>query len=62
MAAHFEVYQDAAKKYRFRLKASNGEVIATGEGYSSKTACMEGIESIKKNAPAADVKDLTLAK
>jgi uncharacterized protein YegP (UPF0339 family) len=62
MPGHFEVYLDAAKKYRFRLKASNGEVIATGEGYNSKTACMDGIESIKKNAPTAAVKDLTLAK
>jgi len=62
MAGHFEVYLDAAKKYRFKLKASNGEVIATGEGYNSKTACMEGIESIKKNAPIAAVKDLTLNK
>jgi uncharacterized protein YegP (UPF0339 family) len=62
MAGHFEVYLDAAKKYRFRLKASNGEVIATGEGYNTKEACMNGIESIKKNAPVAEVKDLTLNK
>lgn len=62
MAGHFEVYLDAAKKYRFRLKASNGEIIATGEGYNSKAACMEGIESMKKNVPVAEVKDLTLNK
>jgi uncharacterized protein YegP (UPF0339 family) len=62
MTGTFEVYQDAAKKYRFRLKASNGEVIATGEAYNSKTACTDGIESVKKNAPTAAVKDLTLAK
>jgi uncharacterized protein YegP (UPF0339 family) len=62
MSAFFEVYQDTANKFRFRLKASNGEIIATGEGYSSKASCMEGIESIKKNAASAEVRDLTLKK
>jgi uncharacterized protein YegP (UPF0339 family) len=62
MSAFFEVYQDTANKFRFRLKASNGEIIATGEGYSSKASCMEGIESIKKNAASAKVRDLTLKK
>ena len=51
MAAKFEVYQDKAGEFRFRLKAGNGEIIMTGEGYSSKAACMNGIESVKKNAP-----------
>lgn len=55
MAAKFEVYKDKKGEYRFRLKAANGQVIATGEGYSSKDGCMNGIESVKKNAPAADV-------
>ncbi len=50
MAAKFEVYQDKSGEYRFRLKAGNGEIIMTGEGYSSKSACMNGIESVKKNA------------
>lgn len=54
MAAKFEVYQDKAGEYRFRLKAGNGEIIMTGEGYSSKAACMNGIESVKKNAPDDD--------
>jgi len=62
MPGYFEVYQDTADKFRFRLRASNGEIIATGEGYGSKTACMEGIESIKKNASSAKVRDLTLKK
>jgi uncharacterized protein YegP (UPF0339 family) len=62
MPGYFEVYQDTASKYRFRLRASNGEIIATGEGYGSKAACMEGIESIKKNAKSAAVRDLTLKK
>jgi uncharacterized protein YegP (UPF0339 family) len=51
----FEVYKDKAGEYRFRLKASNGEVIATGEGYSSKSSCMNGIQSVKKNAPDAEI-------
>ncbi len=51
----FEVWVDKAGEYRFRLKASNGEIIATGEGYSSKAACMNGIESVKKNAPKAKI-------
>jgi len=54
MAAKFEVYQDKSGEYRFRLKAGNGEIIITGEGYSSKSACMNGIESVKKNAPDED--------
>ena len=51
----FEVYTDKAGEFRFRLKATNGQIIATGEGYKSKAGCMNGIESIKKNAPEADV-------
>jgi uncharacterized protein len=59
MAAKFEIYQDKAEKYRFRLKAGNGEIIAVGEAYSSKSACKNGIESIKKNAAEAAVVDQT---
>jgi len=55
MAGKFEVYKDARGEFRFRLKASNGQVIATGEGYKTKASCMNGIESIKKNAPEAKV-------
>ena len=46
----FEVYTDKAGEFRFRLKATNGEIIATGEGYKSKAGCLNGIESIRKNA------------
>ncbi len=53
----FEVYTDKAGEFRFRLKATNGQIIATGEGYKSKAGCMNGIESVKKNAPEADVVD-----
>lgn len=51
----FEVYKDKAGEYRFRLKATNGEIIATGEGYKAKAGCMNGIESIRKNAPDAEI-------
>ena len=51
----FEVYIDNAGEYRFRLKARNGQIIATGEGYKAKAGCLNGIESIKKNAPEAPV-------
>ncbi len=51
----FEMYLDKAGEFRFRLKARNGEIIATSEGYKSKAACENGIESVRKNAPEAEV-------
>ncbi len=54
----FEVTVDKAGKYRFRLKAPNGQIIATSESYESKDSCLNGIESVKKNAPKASVKEL----
>ncbi len=51
----FEVYTDKAGEFRFRLKAKNGEVIAVSEGYKTKASCMNGVESVKKNAPEAEV-------
>ena len=51
----FEVYLDKKGEYRFRLKATNGQIIATGEGYKALAGCLNGIESIKKNAPDADI-------
>ncbi|MBQ2826925.1 MAG: YegP family protein [Clostridia bacterium] len=50
----FELYADKAGEFRFRLKAKNGEVIATSEGYKTKASCLNGIESVKKNAPEAE--------
>jgi uncharacterized protein len=55
MSAKFEVYEDNAGKHRFRLKSANGEIIAVGEGYTTKNACLNGIESVKKNAAEAAV-------
>ena len=51
----YELYTDKAGEFRFRLKASNGQIIATSEGYKSKSGCENGIESVKKNAPEAEV-------
>ncbi|WP_135611540.1 YegP family protein [Methanococcoides sp. AM1] len=51
----FEIYADKSGKYRFRLKAKNGEIIATGQGYSTKAACMNGIKSVKNNAMDAEI-------
>ena len=53
----FEMYKDKAGEFRFRLKAKNGEVIATSEGYKAKESCVNGIESVKKNAPEAPVEE-----
>jgi uncharacterized protein len=54
----FEVYTDKAGEFRFKLKAPNGEVIAVSEGYTSKKSCMNGIESVRKNAPKAPIVEL----
>ena len=51
----FEVYTDKAGEFRFRLKATNGQIIAVSEGYKAMAGCMNGIESVKKNAPDAEV-------
>ncbi len=55
MPGKFEIYTDKSGDYRFRLRATNGQVIATGQGYKSKKSCLQGIESVKKNAPEAPV-------
>ena len=51
----FEVYEDKGGEFRFRLKATNGQIIAVSEGYKAKASCMNGVESVKKNAPDADI-------
>jgi uncharacterized protein YegP (UPF0339 family) len=55
VAGKFEVYQDRAGKYRFRLKASNGQVVATGEAYETKAAAQKGCESVLNAATGAPV-------
>ena len=58
MAAKFELYKDAKGEFRWRLIASNGQMIAnSGEGYKSKDSAKAGIQSVKKNAPTAAVEE-----
>lgn len=59
MAGMFEIYKDKAGKHRFRLKAGNGEIIAVGEAYESKSAAQKGVESVKRNASEAPIRDMT---
>ena len=51
----FEMYKDKAGEFRFRLKARNGEIIGVSEGYTTKANCVNGVESVKKNAPEAEI-------
>jgi uncharacterized protein YegP (UPF0339 family) len=58
MAGKFELWTDKGGDWRFNLKASNGQVIATSQGYASKASAMNGIDSVKSNAPGAEVVEL----
>jgi uncharacterized protein len=62
MAAKFEISKDHAGKFRFRLKAPNGEIIAASQGYETKANAEKGIEAIKMRASTATVEDHTDAK
>jgi uncharacterized protein len=59
MAAKFEISKDHAGKFRFHLKAPNGEIIAASQGYETKASAEKGIEAIKTHAPNAKVEDPT---
>jgi uncharacterized protein YegP (UPF0339 family) len=59
MPGKFEVFTDRAGKFRFNLKAGNGQVIASSEAYESKKVVFSGIESVRKNAPGVRVADNT---
>jgi uncharacterized protein YegP (UPF0339 family) len=48
--AKFEIYKDKRGEFRFRLKAGNGQTILASEGYSAKSGCTNGIESVRKNS------------
>ena len=54
----FEVYTDKAGEFRFRLKARNGQIIAVSEGYKAMKSCINGIESVKANAPDAPIEKI----
>ncbi len=51
----FEIYVDKAGEFRFRLTAKNGQTIAVSEGYKALASCKNGVESVKKNAPDAEI-------
>lgn len=53
----FEMYRDKSHAYRFRLKARNGQIIAVSDGYSAKAGCLNGIESVRKNAAEAEIRE-----
>ncbi|WP_422104640.1 YegP family protein [Winogradskyella sp.] len=57
--AKFIIKKRSNGEYMFNLKAGNGETIATSEGYTTKQGCKNGIQSVKDNAPYAEVEDLT---
>ena len=51
----YEVYRDRAGEYRFRLKSRNGQIVAVSEGYAAHNVCLNGVESVRRNAPEAPV-------
>ncbi|CAD0217041.1 hypothetical protein EN41_05025 [Agrobacterium tumefaciens] len=57
----FEVFKDKAGEFRFRFRASNGEIMFSSEGYKAKASVLNAIESIKKNSPGAETVDQTTA-
>ncbi len=59
MAYKFQVFKDKAGEYRFRFRASNGEIMFASEGYTARASAISAIESIKKNAPEAEVEEET---
>jgi uncharacterized protein len=59
MAAKFVLKKGSTGKFSFTLVAANGQVIATSEAYESKASAVNGIESVKRNAPDAEIDDQT---
>jgi uncharacterized protein YegP (UPF0339 family) len=57
--AKFQIFKDVNGKHRFRLRANNGEIIATSEAYNSKQAAQDGIQAVKASASSASTEDLT---
>jgi uncharacterized protein len=57
VAAKFEITKDKAGKFRLRLKAPNGEIIAASQGYETKANAEKGVDAIKTHAPGAAVED-----
>ncbi len=61
MAGKFVITKDRRGEFRFKLVAGNGQTLAVSEGYTTKAACVNGIESVRKNASDATVDDTTMA-
>ncbi|MEV6978991.1 DUF1508 domain-containing protein [Kitasatospora sp. NPDC093806] len=57
MAGKFELYTDDSGMHRFRLKASNGTIVVTGDPEDSRDDCLKSIESLRKLAPYAELKE-----
>ncbi len=55
MAGKFEIYRDAKGQFRFRLKAGNGEIVATGESYPTLAGAKKGVEAVQRAAAGATV-------
>jgi len=53
----FEVYKDKKGEFRFRLRAKNGEPILASEGYTAKASCLNGVDSVRKNADSSVEKE-----
>lgn len=54
---HFEIYKDKAGEYRFRIKATNGNILASSEGYKAKASAVNAIDRIKSDASGAETID-----
>ena len=53
----FELYVDRAGEYRYRLRARNGQIILVGEGYKQRAGCLNGIDSVRRNADSPVVEE-----
>ena len=56
--AKFQVYEDKAKKFRFRLRAPNNKIVTVGEAYENKAGCLKGVNAVKKYC-GSEIEDLT---
>ncbi|MGP3935457.1 YegP family protein [Nonomuraea sp. KM88] len=57
MAGRFIINKDEQGGYRFALVANNGQTLAVGAGFPTKVACVNGIETVRRNAPEAVIDD-----
>lgn len=57
----FEIFKDKAEDFRFRLKAKNGQIVLSGQGYKERGNCIKGIESVKVNSQKEEMFELKKA-